>query len=46
MARPKAELRADGHVDVLRLFEERPLVHVAAPMVRYSKYERECEGGA
>ena len=27
-------------MDVLRLFEELPLVHVAAPMVRYSKYER------
>ena len=36
--RPTVHWTADGHADVLRLFEQGTLVHVAAPMVRYSKY--------
>jgi len=36
--RPTVHWTADGRADVLRLFDQGALVHVAAPMVRYSKY--------
>jgi hypothetical protein len=44
--RASAPLRADGRADLVALFAERQLVHVAAPMVRYSKYAQSTGGGA